>query len=174
MVSTGIYVNSCLWTITYICTWQYGFLFADYPNVFLDHAVTKLSVSIMLVIIWQCTLRSCTPLFRSIPMSVLKCFCFNESVNQSSSKTTVWCAVGCVFCKQIPGTSSVLQRKQKSLQGSTYPAGPGESVRVRTSTVSAEIKQVRACRKTACMLMVVLFVFGLCYLPVSVLNVMKR
>jgi hypocretin (orexin) receptor 2 len=40
--------------------------------------------------------------------------------------------------------------------------------------VSAEIKQVRARRKTARMLMVVLFVFALCYLPISVLNIMKR
>ncbi|XP_071265244.1 orexin receptor type 2 [Salvelinus alpinus] len=79
-----------------------------------------------------------------------------------------------LWCQQIPGTSSVLQRKRTSLQGSTYPPGPGESARVRTSTVSAEIKQVRARRKTARMLMVVLFVFALCYLPISVLNIMKR
>ncbi|CAB1338521.1 unnamed protein product [Coregonus sp. 'balchen'] len=79
-----------------------------------------------------------------------------------------------LWCQQIPGTSSVLQRKRTSLQCSAYPPGPGESARVRTSTVSAEIKQVRARRKTARMLMVVLFVFALCYLPISVLNIMKR
>lgn len=50
----------------------------------------------------------------------------------------------------------------------------GEPVRVRTSTVCAEIKQIRARRKTARMLMVVLFVFALCYLPISILNLMKR
>ncbi|KAJ8248087.1 hypothetical protein GJAV_G00238170 [Gymnothorax javanicus] len=52
--------------------------------------------------------------------------------------------------------------------------GQGEPVKARTSAVSAEIKQVRARRKTARMLMVVLLVFALCYLPISILNVMKR
>lgn len=33
---------------------------------------------------------------------------------------------------------------------------------------------MRARRKTAKMLMVVLLVFALCYLPISVLNVLKR
>uniref|UniRef100_A0A673FS38 Hypocretin (orexin) receptor 2 n=1 Tax=Sinocyclocheilus rhinocerous TaxID=307959 RepID=A0A673FS38_9TELE len=79
-----------------------------------------------------------------------------------------------LWCQQIPGTSSVLQRKWKSLQCSAHAVGSGESVKVRTSTVSAEIKQVKARRKTARMLMVVLFVFALCYLPISVLNIMKR
>ena len=68
----------------------------------------------------------------------------------------------------------MLQRKWKSLQCSAQATGPGESVKVRTSAVSAEIKQVKARRKTARMLMVVLFVFALCYLPISVLNIMKR
>ncbi|XP_062257516.1 orexin receptor type 2 [Platichthys flesus] len=79
-----------------------------------------------------------------------------------------------LWCQQIPGSTSVLQRKWRSIQCSAPVPGPGEPVRVRTSTVCAEIKQVRARRKTARMLMVVLFVFALCYLPISVLNVMKR
>ncbi|KAI3362668.1 hypothetical protein L3Q82_001742 [Scortum barcoo] len=79
-----------------------------------------------------------------------------------------------LWCQQIPGSTSVLQRKWRSMQCSAPTPGPGEPVRVRTSTVCAEIKQVRARRKTARMLMVVLFVFALCYLPISVLNVMKR
>ncbi|XP_076022315.1 orexin receptor type 2 [Genypterus blacodes] len=79
-----------------------------------------------------------------------------------------------LWCQQIPGTTSVLQRKWGSIQGTAPAAGSRESVRVRTSTVCAEIKQVRARRKTARMLMVVLVVFALCYLPISVLNIMKR
>ncbi|XP_051273148.1 orexin receptor type 2 [Dicentrarchus labrax] len=79
-----------------------------------------------------------------------------------------------LWCQQIPGNTSVLQRKWRSMQCSAPAPGLGEAVRVRTSTVCAEIKQVRARRKTARMLMVVLFVFALCYLPISVLNVMKR
>lgn len=75
---------------------------------------------------------------------------------------------------QIPGSTSVLQRKWRSMDGPTQAAGLSEPTRVRASTASAEIKQVRARRKTARMLMVVLFVFALCYLPISVLNVMKR
>lgn len=67
-----------------------------------------------------------------------------------------------------------MQRKWRSMQCSAQNQGLGEAVRVRTSTVCAEIKQMRARRKTARMLMVVLFVFALCYLPISVLNVMKR
>uniref|UniRef100_A0A667Y637 Orexin receptor type 2 n=1 Tax=Myripristis murdjan TaxID=586833 RepID=A0A667Y637_9TELE len=78
-----------------------------------------------------------------------------------------------LWCQQIPGSSSVLQRKWRTFQCSAQAPAPGESVRVRTSTVCAEIKQVRARRKTARMLMVVLFVFALCYLPISVLNIMK-
>jgi len=77
--------------------------------------------------------------------------------------------------RQIPGSSSVTQRKWHSFQCTTSQApGFGESVRVRTSTVCAEVKQVRARRKTARMLIVVLFIFALCYLPISVLNIMKR
>uniref|UniRef100_A0A673FLX0 Hypocretin (orexin) receptor 2 n=1 Tax=Sinocyclocheilus rhinocerous TaxID=307959 RepID=A0A673FLX0_9TELE len=77
-----------------------------------------------------------------------------------------------LWCQQIPGTSSVLQRKWKSLQCSAHAVGSGESVKVRTSTVSAEIKQVKARRKTARMLMVVLFVFALCYLFIICLSVL--
>lgn len=79
-----------------------------------------------------------------------------------------------IFNQQIPGNTSVMQRKWRSMQCSAQNQGLGEAVRVRTSTVCAEIKQMRARRKTARMLMVVLFVFALCYLPISVLNVMKR
>ncbi|KAM3863067.1 orexin receptor type 2 [Diretmus argenteus] len=78
-----------------------------------------------------------------------------------------------LWCQQIPGSSSVLRRKWRHLRCSAQ-ALPGESVRVRTNTVCAEVKQVRARRKTARMLIVVLFVFALCYLPISVLNIMKR
>ncbi|KAM8737993.1 orexin receptor type 2 [Acanthopagrus schlegelii] len=79
-----------------------------------------------------------------------------------------------LWFQQIPGNTSVMQRKWRSMQCSAQTQGLGEAVRVRTSTVCAEIKQMRARRKTARMLMVVLFVFALCYLPISVLNVMKR
>nr|XP_015800024.2 orexin receptor type 2 isoform X1 [Nothobranchius furzeri] len=79
-----------------------------------------------------------------------------------------------LWCQQIPGSTSVIQRKWRTLRCSAQNTGQRETVRVRTSTVCAEIKQVRARRKTARMLMVVLFVFALCYLPISVLNVMKR
>ncbi|XP_068613238.1 orexin receptor type 2-like [Brachionichthys hirsutus] len=79
-----------------------------------------------------------------------------------------------LWFQQIPGSTSVLQRKWRTIQCSASSTGQGEPVRVRTSTVCAEIKQARARRKTARMLMVVLFVFALCYLPISVLNVMKR
>ncbi|KAH0503059.1 Orexin receptor type 1 [Microtus ochrogaster] len=44
----------------------------------------------------------------------------------------------------------------------------------RARAFLAEVKQMRARRKTAKMLMVVLLVFALCYLPISVLNVLKR
>ncbi|XP_078129874.1 orexin receptor type 2 [Sander vitreus] len=79
-----------------------------------------------------------------------------------------------LWCQQLPGSTSVIQRKWWSIQCSAPIPGPGQPVRVRTSTVCAEIKQVRARRKAARMLMVVLFVFAICYLPISVLNVMKR
>ncbi|XP_035982755.1 orexin receptor type 2 [Fundulus heteroclitus] len=79
-----------------------------------------------------------------------------------------------LWCQQIPGNTSVIQRNWRTFRCSAPGSGSGESVRVRTSTVTAEIKQIRARRKTARMLMVVLFVFALCYLPISVLNIMKR
>ncbi|XP_038152237.1 orexin receptor type 2 [Cyprinodon tularosa] len=79
-----------------------------------------------------------------------------------------------LWCQQIPGNTSVVQRNWRTFRCSTPGSGSEESARVRTSTVSAEIKQIRARRKTARMLMVVLFVFALCYLPISVLNIMKR
>lgn len=76
--------------------------------------------------------------------------------------------------QQIPGNTSVMQRKWRSMQCSVPSPALGEPVRVRTSAVCAEIKQIRARRKTARMLIVVLFVFALCYLPISILNLMKR
>uniref|UniRef100_A0A3Q3WRP7 Orexin receptor type 2 n=1 Tax=Mola mola TaxID=94237 RepID=A0A3Q3WRP7_MOLML len=76
-----------------------------------------------------------------------------------------------LWFQQIPGSTSVLQRKWRC---SAAAPALGRTARVGTSTVCAEIKQVRARRKTARMLMVVLIVFALCYLPISVLNVMKR
>uniref|UniRef100_A0A8D0GQ46 Orexin receptor type 2 n=1 Tax=Sphenodon punctatus TaxID=8508 RepID=A0A8D0GQ46_SPHPU len=79
-----------------------------------------------------------------------------------------------LWCRQIPGTSSVVQRKWKALQSSAQPRGLGQSTKSRISAVAAEIKQIRARRKTARMLMVVLLVFALCYLPISILNVLKR
>ncbi|KAF7646741.1 hypothetical protein LDENG_00183310 [Lucifuga dentata] len=79
-----------------------------------------------------------------------------------------------LWCQQIPGNTSVLQRKWGFIQGSAHTTGSRETTRVRSGTVCAEIKQVRARRKTARMLIVVLLVFALCYLPISVLNIMKR
>ncbi|XP_063047371.1 orexin receptor type 2 [Engraulis encrasicolus] len=82
-----------------------------------------------------------------------------------------------LWCQQIPGTGSPgVQRKWHSLQCTTLSSGSvsGQSVKVKTSTLTAEVKQVKARRKTARMLIVVLFVFALCYLPISILNVMKR
>lgn len=76
--------------------------------------------------------------------------------------------------QQIPGNTSVMQRKWRSMQCSVPSPTLSEPVRVRTSAVCAEIKQIKARRKTARMLMVVLFVFALCYLPISTLNLMKR
>lgn len=75
---------------------------------------------------------------------------------------------------QIPGTSSVVQRKWKALQPLSQPRGPGQQTKSRISAVAAEEKQIRARRKTARMLMVVLLVFAICYLPISILNVLKR
>ncbi|XP_054886130.1 orexin receptor type 2 [Poeciliopsis prolifica] len=79
-----------------------------------------------------------------------------------------------LWCQQIPGNTSVIQRNWRTIQCSARSSGSGESGGMKTSTVSAEIKQIRARRKTARMLMVVLFVFALCYLPISVLNILKR
>ncbi|KAI4531340.1 hypothetical protein MG293_019198 [Ovis ammon polii] len=79
-----------------------------------------------------------------------------------------------LWCRQIPGTSSVVQRKWKALQPLSQPRGPGQQTKSRISAVAAEIKQIRARRKTARMLMVVLLVFAICYLPISILNVLKR
>ncbi|XP_030051472.1 orexin receptor type 2-like [Microcaecilia unicolor] len=80
-----------------------------------------------------------------------------------------------LWCRQIPGTSSVVQRKWKPLQCSTQHRGPSQqSFKPKINAVAAEIKQIRGRRKTARMLMVVLFVFALCYLPISILNILKR
>ncbi|XP_037066840.1 orexin receptor type 2 isoform X1 [Peromyscus leucopus] len=80
-----------------------------------------------------------------------------------------------LWCRQIPGTSSVVQRKWKQPQQPvSQPRGSGQQSKARISAVAAEIKQIRARRKTARMLMVVLLVFAICYLPISILNVLKR
>ncbi|KAF1434068.1 Orexin receptor type 2, partial [Spheniscus mendiculus] len=79
-----------------------------------------------------------------------------------------------LWCRQIPGTSSVVQKKWKPLQSSAQPRELGQSTKSKISAVAAEIKQIHARRKTARMLMVVLLVFALCYLPISILNVLKR
>ncbi|XP_054848855.1 orexin receptor type 2 [Eublepharis macularius] len=79
-----------------------------------------------------------------------------------------------LWCRQIPGTSATVQRKWKPLQSSAQTRGLRPSAKLRISAVAAEIKQIQARRKTARMLMVVLLVFALCYLPISILNVLKR
>ncbi|XP_060611021.2 orexin receptor type 2 [Anolis sagrei] len=79
-----------------------------------------------------------------------------------------------LWCRQIPGTSSVVQRKWKPLQPGAQTRGLRPSASLRISAVTAEIKQIRTRRKTARMLMVVLLVFALCYLPISILNILKR
>uniref|UniRef100_A0A8C8S5I6 Orexin receptor type 2 n=1 Tax=Pelusios castaneus TaxID=367368 RepID=A0A8C8S5I6_9SAUR len=79
-----------------------------------------------------------------------------------------------LWCRQIPGTSSVVQRKWKPLLSLAQHRGLGQTTKSKIRGVAAEIKQIRARRKTARMLMVVLLVFALCYLPVSILNVLKR
>ncbi|KAG8581919.1 hypothetical protein GDO81_007840 [Engystomops pustulosus] len=80
-----------------------------------------------------------------------------------------------LWCRQIPGTSSIVQKKWKSLQCPIQSKGQGQqTVKPRINGVAAEIKQIRARRKTARMLMVVLLVFAICYLPISILNIMKR
>ncbi|XP_034966496.1 orexin receptor type 2 [Zootoca vivipara] len=79
-----------------------------------------------------------------------------------------------LWCRQIPGTSSVIQRKWKPLQSTAQAQRQKPSANFRISAVAAEIKQIQTRRKTARMLMVVLLVFALCYLPISILNVLKR
>ncbi|XP_020637444.3 orexin receptor type 2 isoform X2 [Pogona vitticeps] len=79
-----------------------------------------------------------------------------------------------LWCRQIPGTSSVVQRNRKPLQCAAQTRGPRPSATLRISAVAAEIKQIQTRRKTARMLMVVLLVFALCYLPISILNILKR
>lgn len=79
---------------------------------------------------------------------------------------------------QIPGTTSALVRNWKRPSDQSDDPGQGLSAesppRARARAFLAEMKQMRARRKTAKMLMVVLLVFALCYLPISVLNVLKR
>lgn len=77
---------------------------------------------------------------------------------------------------QIPGTTSALVRnwKRPSVQLEDQGQGLGAEPQPRARAFLAEVKQMRARRKTAKMLMVVLLVFALCYLPISVLNVLKR
>ncbi|KAK1791400.1 hypothetical protein P4O66_013419 [Electrophorus voltai] len=84
-----------------------------------------------------------------------------------------------LWCQQdswnvVGAAAKVSAVQRKSLRCSTQATVPGESVKVRKSTVSAQIKQTRTRRKTARMLIVVLLFFTICYLPISVLNVMKR
>ncbi|XP_067863045.1 orexin receptor type 2-like [Heptranchias perlo] len=79
-----------------------------------------------------------------------------------------------LWCRQIPGTSSATlacKWKPHSAHCSTHSQ---EGTAQRTNAFAAEIKQMRARRKTARMLMVVLLVFALCYLPISILNILKR
>ncbi|TEA36906.1 hypothetical protein DBR06_SOUSAS210020 [Sousa chinensis] len=77
--------------------------------------------------------------------------------------------------RQIPGTTSALVRnwKRPSDQLEDQGQGVGAEPPPRARAFLAEVKQMRARRKTAKMLMVVLLVFALCYLPISVLNVLK-
>lgn len=77
-----------------------------------------------------------------------------------------------VLCGQIPGTTAALVRNWK--RPSEEGQGPSTEPQPRARAFLAEVKQMRARRKTAKMLMVVLLVFALCYLPISVLNVLKR
>uniref|UniRef100_G1PD37 Orexin/Hypocretin receptor type 1 n=2 Tax=Myotis lucifugus TaxID=59463 RepID=G1PD37_MYOLU len=79
--------------------------------------------------------------------------------------------------RQIPGTTSALVRNWKRPSDQSEEQGQGlgaEPPPPRARAFLAEVKQMRARRKTAKMLMVVLLVFALCYLPISVLNVLKR
>ncbi|KAB0407592.1 hypothetical protein E2I00_009884 [Balaenoptera physalus] len=77
-----------------------------------------------------------------------------------------------VCAGQIPGTTSALVRnwKRPSDQLEDQGQGVGAEPPPRARAFLAEVKQMRARRKTAKMLMVVLLVFALCYLPISVLN----
>jgi hypothetical protein len=81
-----------------------------------------------------------------------------------------------VCAGQIPGTTSALVRNWKRPSDQLEAQGQGLSTesQPRARAFLAEVKQMRARRKTARMLMVVLLVFALCYLPISVLNVLKR
>lgn len=80
-----------------------------------------------------------------------------------------------LWCQQIPGTFSVIQRNWKPLAlQCPSQRGRRDQSRSRTHGVAAEIKQIQARRKTASMLVVVLIFFALCYLPISVLNILKR
>ncbi|KAG2460887.1 orexin receptor type 1-like [Polypterus senegalus] len=79
-----------------------------------------------------------------------------------------------LWCRQIPGAGTALTRKW--LPRSQKPLSQKEDTAAShcSSAISAEIKQLRARRKTARMLIVVLLVFSLCYLPISILNILKR
>nr|XP_015203966.1 PREDICTED: orexin receptor type 1-like [Lepisosteus oculatus]XP_015203967.1 PREDICTED: orexin receptor type 1-like [Lepisosteus oculatus]XP_015203968.1 PREDICTED: orexin receptor type 1-like [Lepisosteus oculatus]XP_015203969.1 PREDICTED: orexin receptor type 1-like [Lepisosteus oculatus] len=89
-----------------------------------------------------------------------------------------------LWSRQIPGASGAVSRKWVRGAGSSDDGGQAPGVErpsgsaglvARPGTApSAEVKQLRARRKTAKMLLVVLLVFSLCYLPISVLNVLKR
>ncbi|XP_026582340.1 orexin receptor type 2 [Pseudonaja textilis] len=79
-----------------------------------------------------------------------------------------------LWCQQIPGTSSIVQRKWRPLQSTAQTRELGPPAHLRISVVAAEIKQIKTRRKTARMLMVVLLVFAFCYLPISILNILKR
>ncbi|ELW48641.1 Orexin receptor type 1 [Tupaia chinensis] len=86
----------------------------------------------------------------------------NESLGSRAATPTAACV------PQVPGTASALVRDW------TWPSARQQEPRPRAQAFLAEVKQMRARRKTAKMLMVVLLVFALCYLPISVLNVLKR
>ncbi|MBN3311592.1 OX2R protein, partial [Atractosteus spatula] len=89
-----------------------------------------------------------------------------------------------LWSRQIPGASGAVSRKWVRGAGSgdaggqalgvERPSGSTGLVARPGTAPSAEVKQLRARRKTAKMLLVVLLVFSLCYLPISVLNVLKR
>lgn len=96
---------------------------------------------------------------------------------QSRTPLPRCCTHNCCLCAgQIPGTTSALVRnwKRPSVQLEDQGQGLGAEPQPRARAFLAEVKQMRARRKTAKMLMVVLLVFALCYLPISVLNVLKR